>query len=78
MSSKRRKDSKFVKCPFFHAEDRQKIYCEGVSDATSIHLSFVSPKVKQEYQNAHCNREYCQCRIFRMNDQKYDEHGKLL
>ena len=77
MSSKKRNDSKFVKCPFFHAEDRQKIYCEGVNEATSIHLNFVSPRVKQDYKKEHCNREYCKCRIFQMNDQKYDECGNL-
>ncbi len=76
--SDKRKDSKFVKCPFFHAEEKQKIYCEGVNEGTSIHLVFVSPKVKNEYRNSHCNRQYGRCRIYRMNDEKYDNCGKLI
>ena len=73
----KRHDSKFIKCPFFHAEEKQRIYCEGVTPDTSIHLVFISPKIKHEYRQLKCNRDYCSCRIFQMNDQKYDDLGNL-
>ena len=71
-------DSKSIQCPFFHAEEKQRIYCEGVSPDTSIHLVFISPRVKAEYRNARCNKDFCTCKIFQLNDQKYDEYGNLI
>jgi hypothetical protein len=76
--SNARHDSKFIKCPFFHAEEKQCIYCEGVSPDTSIHLVFISPRMKAEYRAIKCNKDYNSCKIFQLNDKKYDEHGNLI
>ena len=75
MSVKHR-DSINAKCPFFHAEESQKIYCEGIADGTSIHLAFGSSAEKKAYSAKHCNCDYSLCLVYRMNDSKYDECGQ--
>ena len=74
MSVKHR-DSKFAKCPFFHAEEPQKIYCEGVEDGTTIHLAFVSKTEKRAYSEKHCNCDFIKCKVYQINDLKYDDCG---
>ena len=76
--STKHKDSKVVKCPFFHAEESQKIYCEGVCAGTSIHLAFASKTEKKDYSGAYCNKHYKACRVYQMNDKKYDDCGNPL
>ena len=71
-------DGMRVKCPFFHAEDQQRIYCEGVSADSIIHLVFISPKRKQAYRICFCERNYNACRVFKMNDSKYDDCGNCI
>lgn len=68
--------SKEAVCPFYHSEDEQKIYCEGVSDKSSIHLAFNSKIERKEYRKAKCSREYKKCRIAKMLYGKYEEQDE--
>lgn len=65
--------SSYALCPFYHKEDGQKLYCEGVVDGTSIHLAFGSARVCREYKGEFCRAHYKECRIARMLYQKWEE-----
>lgn len=60
--------AKNVECPFYHSEDAQKIYCDGVKPGTSVHLAFGSKTDKKEYKEKFCKSEYCSCKIARMQN----------
>ena len=65
--------SKEVDCPFYHSEDNQKLYCEGVRDGTSIHLAFASSTLMQDYKDTYCCDEFGECLIADMLYRKYEE-----
>ena len=69
----KRKVSDYVICPFYHFEERQIIYCEGVEYNTAIHLAFASPPQLREYKKKYCEKEYCNCRIAAMLERKWEE-----
>ena len=64
--------SKEALCPFYHSEDNQKLYCEGVDETTSIHLAFESATDRKEYRKIMCSRDYKKCHIARMLYEKYE------
>ena len=68
--------SKEVECPFYHSEDEQKIYCEGVNERSSIHLAFSSKTERREYRRKKCSGEYKKCRIAKMLYRKYEEQDE--
>ena len=65
--------SKEALCPFYHSEDAQKIYCEGVVRQSSIHLAFVSATAMKEYMKENCCDRYMDCYIAQMLYRKYEE-----
>lgn len=77
MGKKINKESKLVKCPFFKGQDMQKIWCEGVQPDSSIILSFGTREGKRAYRLRYCDKAHRLCRIYRLNDSKYDEEGYL-
>jgi hypothetical protein len=68
--------SSYVLCPFYHSEDSQKLYCEGVMSGTSIHLAFDTPYNKKNYRNKLCCRDYSRCYINRMLEEKYRDENE--
>lgn len=70
-------DRKYVSpeplCPFYHAEDYAKIYCEGVGVNTSIHLAFSSVRDLREYRGRFCDKAYKECHIAKMHYKRYGE-----
>lgn len=72
----KRQMSSNVVCPFYHFEERQIIYCEGVEKNTAIHLAFASPPQLRDYKKRFCETEYCNCRIADMLERKWDESGQ--
>lgn len=67
--------SKEVDCPFYHSEDSQKIYCEGIKDGTSLHLAFGDSNERKAYRNQYCCNEFGECRIADMLYTKYEEEA---
>ncbi len=59
-------------CPFYIAEARQKIYCEGVSRGNTLHLAFGNRRDCEEYKTANCRSSYKSCPISRMLFDKYE------
>ena len=60
-------------CPFYHAEDFAKIYCEGVGGNTSIHLAFKSVTELREFRAMFCDKGYKDCHIAKMHYKRYEE-----
>ena len=62
-----------VLCPFYKNSifKYQTIYCEGVQDGTSTHLSFADKGRMKEYIKSFCCNDYQKCLISQMLYQKY-------
>lgn len=71
------KDSKLVKCPFYKGQDNLKLYCEGVQPNSSIILSFTTKNEKDGYRIHYCQQSYRYCKVYYLNDTKYDDVGRL-
>ncbi len=59
-----------AQCPFYRAEERNMIYCEGVEDNSSIHTAFAGSAEK--YKTRYCCGDWEKCRIAKMLWSKYD------
>ena len=61
-----------AQCPFYKAEDRNIIYCEGVRDNSSIHNAF--PGSAAAYKKEYCcdNHNWGNCIIAKALWSKYD------
>ena len=57
---------KTATCPFYKKEDQQTIFCEGVMDNSSVHLSFGNGLDCTEYKESKCRSNYRQCYVYRM------------
>lgn len=57
-------------CPFYRAEDKNIIYCEGVEETSSIHNAF--PGSAAKYKRRYCCDDWKSCRIANMLWSKYD------
>lgn len=70
--------SKYVVCPFYHNEDKQTMYCEGViTDATLLN-SFRSNFDKSEYKTKYCCSMdgHKKCPVAESLYKKYDDAKK--
>ena len=59
-----------AQCPFYKAEDRNIIYCEGVKDNSSIHNAF--PGSAAAYKKEYCCADWESCLIAKALWSKYD------
>ena len=59
-----------AQCPFYKAEDRNIIYCEGVKDNSSIHNAF--PGSAAQYKKEFCCAGWESCIIAKALWSKYD------
>lgn len=59
-----------AQCPFYKAEDRNIIYCEGVKDNSSIHNAF--PGSAAAYKKEFCCDNWEGCLIAKALWSKYD------
>lgn len=60
-----------VKCPYYKGEEKQKIFCEGVQEGSSIHIAFDTTPNLKGYKNAYCKGCYNQCHLARMHNRKW-------
>lgn len=65
--------SRLALCPYYKCESRPTIYCEGVEENSTIHISFASPADAKAYKNKHCRADYCSCLIYAMIDRRYSD-----
>ena len=59
-----------AQCPFYKAEDKNIIYCEGVKDNSSIHNAF--PGSAAAYKKEYCCGGWENCLIAKALWSKYD------
>lgn len=71
--------AKFVKCPYYHNHDSNRIVCEGISKGNTINIVFENSLERGQYMNERCDsiRECRKCPIHSLLDQKWeDKNGK--
>lgn len=66
-------ESAYAKCPFYHKEAPQRVFCEGVVDKSSLTLNFSDAEQCQDYRFRYCNAIYETCPVFEMLTKKYKE-----
>ena len=66
-------EDKFVKCPFYHRHDTNRIVCEGLSKGNTINLVYESQAKKITYMKSRCySIEGCRtCPIYELLDRKW-------
>lgn len=57
-------------CPFYKAEDKNMIYCEGVAENSSIHNAFSGSAAR--YKREYCCKNWESCLIAGMLGSKYE------
>lgn len=62
-----------VKCPFFHASDKKKLFitCEGISGTKANRMFFKNKKQQEEYLRKNCCSEFSKCSLYCMVNKKY-------
>jgi hypothetical protein len=67
--------SKFVKCPFYHKHDTNRIVCEGLEAGNTINLCYENPHHRAAYMKAVCYDILCcrDCPVYIMLVSKYEE-----
>ncbi|MBQ3146815.1 MAG: hypothetical protein IJB91_03710 [Oscillospiraceae bacterium] len=69
--------SKKAICPFYRANQRQEIFCEGIKECTRLHLGFADPASLEDYRKQYCESyEYGDCRIAKMLAERFEEEVK--
>ena len=53
-------------CPFYHHEDPQVIYCDGVTPDSLIHLAFANKTCAKNYKVQYCRGCYHKCHISKL------------
>ncbi len=59
----KRKVDAYVVCPYYHSEERQVIYCEGVEKNSAIHMAFATPQQKKDYLLRNCRQFWGRCPV---------------
>ena len=67
-------EAKFVKCPFYHTNNANKIVCEGICDGNTINLVFESQTNRKDYMHRKCNTvDGCRaCYLYKLLDNLYE------
>ena len=50
----KKREAKDAVCPFYHRENSEKIFCEGLSKETSIQLTFSTVRALKAHRNVFC------------------------
>ena len=66
-------ESKTTACPFYKKEDRQTIFCDGVTDNSSVHLAFGNASDCKEHKIAYCRSDFHLCPVCKMLEGMYDD-----
>ena len=68
-------EAKFVKCPFYHRCDSNRIVCEGLSQRNTINLVYELPEERLRYMQEKCYsiEGSRKCAIYGLLDRKWAE-----
>ena len=59
-------------CPFYRGEISCSVICEGVTDRSSVRLTFVRSADAKQHLYKFCYNDYSRCRVFSMLYGKYE------
>lgn len=61
-------------CPYYKAQNRNEVICQGPRAGTSLHLAFSSPAERKDYQKVTCHKmDYDEkCLIARVHEASYE------
>lgn len=65
--------SKSAQCPFYTADVKQAVHCEGLFHGNTIHMVFQSEKKWKSYMKRFCCGEYKDCLICKMLNTLWEE-----
>ena len=60
-----------VKCPYYKGEEKQKIFCEGVQEGSTIHMAFDTTDNLKDYKLHACKKHYNRCLVAKMLNGKW-------
>lgn len=63
----------YVECPFYKHDEGKRITCEGLTDKSSITLSYMRSRDYAIQFRTFCCEHYQRCEVYRMLLQKYEE-----
>lgn len=67
-----RAEGSLILCPFYKSHEAVRIYCEGVRDDCRNGLWFFRKEPRRQYMSEFCKKDYKECMIYRMLEQKYE------
>ena len=70
----RRWTSNKALCPFYKEQDAQRIFCCGLEKNNNIHMAFGCVTQRKEWAGRFCNKDYEQCKLYRMLAEKDEEN----
>ena len=59
-------------CPFYQAENKQMIICDGITDGSHIKLTFDTSTLAKAYKKQFCKNRYFDCCIYAMLEVCYE------
>lgn len=66
-----------MKCPFFDGSTPSVIRCGTTPEGANIRIAFSSPRLRKNWQETHCCRDYTACILARerVNNGEADHEG---
>ena len=61
-----------VRCPYYRYDSGGCIFCEGISQVSTLRLSFHSPSERLIHKKAYCHSRWTGCGIAQMQNARYD------
>ena len=69
-------DDWMVKCPYYKADNKQMIFCEGVREGTALHLAFDTHPNLINYKKEFCRGCWNQCLIAEALRRKWENDAQ--
>ena len=75
--SRDNRNDKAIVCPYYRCSDPYHICCEGVTEDTSIKVTFGDPKKTANYKHCFCRsiEAYKRCKVCDMLERKYADEN---
>lgn len=70
----KKREAKDAVCPFYHRENSEKIFCEGLSKETAIQLTFNTVRALKAHRSVFCcGFDFLRCPIAKMLWEVWEE-----
>ena len=61
-----------VRCPYYRYDSDGCIFCEGISEASTLRLSFRTPHARRKHKIEFCRNCWTGCALAQMQNNRYD------